>query len=33
MQQASTELVQGILQEKIGKPGVEKILFTNFVMQ
>ncbi|MBT3144360.1 flagellar basal body-associated FliL family protein [Neptunomonas phycophila] len=33
LQQASTELVQGILQEKIGKPGVEKILFTNFVMQ
>jgi len=30
---ASTELVQGILQEKIGKPGIEKILFTNFVMQ
>ncbi len=29
----STELVQGILQEKIGKPGIEMILFTNFVMQ
>jgi len=33
LRQASTELVQGILQEKIGKPGVEMILFTNFVMQ
>lgn len=29
----STELVQGILQEKIGRPGVESILFTNLVMQ
>lgn len=33
LQQASTELVQGILQEKLGKPGIEAILFTNFVMQ
>lgn len=33
LRQDSTELVQGILQEKIGKPGVERILFTNFVMQ
>ena len=29
----ATELVQSIMQEKIGKPGVETILFTNFVMQ
>lgn len=29
----STDLVRGILQEKIGKPGIEMILFTNFVMQ
>jgi flagellar FliL protein len=33
LRKASTELVQNILQEKIGKPGVEMILFTNFVMQ
>ncbi|MBV0934022.1 flagellar basal body-associated FliL family protein [Marinobacterium weihaiense] len=29
----ATELVQSIMQEKIGQPGVETILFTNFVMQ
>jgi flagellar FliL protein len=29
----ATALVQSILQEKIGQPGVETILFTNFVMQ
>lgn len=33
LQASATELVQTILQEKIGKPGVEKILFTGFVMQ
>ncbi|WP_028471191.1 flagellar basal body-associated FliL family protein [Neptunomonas japonica] len=33
LRQASTQLVQDFLQEKIGKPGVEKILFTDFVMQ
>ncbi len=33
LRQDATELVQGILQEKIGKPGIEKVLFTNFVMQ
>ncbi|ANG61753.1 flagellar protein [Marinobacterium aestuarii] len=27
------ELLQGILQEKAGRPGVEALLFTNFVMQ
>lgn len=31
-QQALTE-IQGILQTEIGKPGVEQVLFTNFVMQ
>ncbi|GAA0787766.1 flagellar basal body-associated FliL family protein [Marinobacterium sediminicola] len=29
----ATALVQSIMQEKIGEPGVETILFTNFVMQ
>ncbi|MDY6891520.1 MAG: flagellar basal body-associated FliL family protein [Pseudomonadota bacterium] len=29
----ATALVQSILQEKIGQPGIETILFTNFVMQ
>lgn len=29
----ATALVQSIMQEKIGDPGVETILFTNFVMQ
>src|SRR5690554_3026127 len=29
----ATALVQSIMQEKIGQPGVETILFTNFVMQ
>nr|WP_067287583.1 flagellar basal body-associated FliL family protein [Marinobacterium profundum] len=27
------ELLQGIVQEKAGRPGVEALLFTNFVMQ
>lgn len=31
--QSSTDLVREIMQEKIGKPGVETILFTNMVMQ
>jgi flagellar FliL protein len=29
----ATALVQSIMQEKIGEPGVETVLFTNFVMQ
>ncbi len=29
----ATALVQSIMQEKIGEPGVETLLFTNFVMQ
>ena len=31
-QQALTE-IQALLQSEIGKPGVEQVLFTNFVMQ
>lgn len=33
LQDSSTDLVREIMQEKIGKPGVETILFTNMVMQ
>lgn len=33
LRENATELVREILQEKIGKPGVETILFTNLVMQ
>lgn len=33
LREESTELVQGILQDKIKKPGIEDILFTNMVMQ
>ena len=33
LRHASTQLVQEFMQEKIGKPGIEKILFTDFVMQ
>lgn len=33
LQASSTELVRDIMQEKIGAPGVETILFTNLVMQ
>lgn len=33
MQQDALELVQGIMQDKIGQAGVESILFTNLVMQ
>ncbi|HEY5717332.1 MAG TPA: flagellar basal body-associated FliL family protein [Motiliproteus sp.] len=29
----ATRVVQGILQEEIGRPGVEAVFFTNFVMQ
>lgn len=29
----ATDLVREIMQEKVGKPGVETILFTNMVMQ
>ena len=29
----ATELVQEIMMEKLGKPGIETVLFTNFVMQ
>lgn len=33
LRENSTDLVREIMQEKIGKPGVESILFTNMVMQ
>lgn len=33
LREQSTDLVREIMQEKIGKPGVETILFTNMVMQ
>ncbi|WP_420554875.1 flagellar basal body-associated FliL family protein [Neptuniibacter marinus] len=33
LQNDATELVREIMQEKIGNPGVETILFTNMVMQ
>ena len=29
----ATEVVQEVMMEKLGKPGVETVLFTNFVMQ
>ncbi|RTE66844.1 flagellar protein [Amphritea opalescens] len=33
LQQDALAAIQGVMQAKIGKPGVEKILFTGFVMQ
>ena len=33
LRQKSLEALQGIMQQEIGKPGVEDVLFTNFVMQ
>lgn len=33
LQVLSTERIQNILQEEIGKPGIESVFFTNFVMQ
>jgi flagellar FliL protein len=33
MRQKALEAVQSILQQEIGKPGIEQVLFTNFVMQ
>ncbi|GAA0688931.1 flagellar basal body-associated protein FliL [Marinobacterium maritimum] len=33
LRQEATALVQSIMQEKIGEPGIETLLFTNFVMQ
>lgn len=33
LRQASLEAIQSILNEEIGKPGVENVLFTDFVMQ
>jgi len=33
LQQAAQQEVQTVLQEKIGKPGIERVLFTGFIMQ
>lgn len=33
LRQRATEVVREVMMEKIGKPGVETVLFTNFVMQ
>lgn len=33
MQQAALKEIQTVMQAKIGKPGVEKVLFTGFIMQ
>ncbi|MCV6609544.1 MAG: flagellar basal body-associated FliL family protein [Amphritea sp.] len=33
LQKAAEQEIQTILQEKIGKPGIEKVLFTGFIMQ
>lgn len=33
MRLQAKETVQAIMQEKIGRPGIESVLFTNFVMQ
>ena len=33
MQQAALKEIQTVMQARIGKPGVEKVLFTGFIMQ
>lgn len=33
VQEAALKEIQTVMQEKIGKPGVEKVLFTGFIMQ
>jgi len=33
LRQEALSSVQGLLQQEIGKPGIEQVLFTNFVMQ
>ncbi len=33
LQQDALAAIQEVMQEKIGKPGVEKVLFTGFIMQ
>ncbi len=33
LRQKATEALQEVMQEELGKPGVEQVLFTNFVMQ
>ena len=33
LRQMALEEVQRMLEQEIGKPGIEQVLFTNFVMQ
>lgn len=33
LRQLALEEIQSLLQEEIGRPGIEQVLFTNFVMQ
>lgn len=33
LQLSAQQEIQAVLQEKIGKPGIEKVLFTGFIMQ
>lgn len=33
LQVQATEMIQALLKEEMGKPGIETVLFTNFVMQ
>lgn len=33
LRQASLQEIQRLLEQEIGKPGIEQVLFTNFVMQ
>ncbi len=33
LRQAALEVVQGIIQEEMGEPGIEQVLFTSFVIQ
>ena len=33
LRQKALEALQQVMQEEIGKPGIEEVLFTNFVMQ
>ncbi|MEE8058207.1 MAG: flagellar basal body-associated FliL family protein [Pseudomonadales bacterium] len=33
LRQKALEALQNIMQQEIGKPGIEQVLFTNFVMQ
>lgn len=33
LRQQALETIQGLLEQEIGEPGIEQVLFTNFVMQ